>query len=107
MGGAKLAQVHEIERAILSCAEVAERVECLLGGCRASTKDKQMTMYFLSRLSSEASSYSQVSQLLYRESGTLRQISRLARKRWRRGSGSNRRIKVVQTFALPLGYRAV
>ena len=29
------------------------------------------------------------------------------RKRtWRRGSGSNRRIKVLQTFALPLGYRA-
>jgi hypothetical protein len=27
-------------------------------------------------------------------------------KRWRRGSGSNRRIKVLQTFALPLGYRA-
>ena len=26
---------------------------------------------------------------------------------WRRGSGSNRRIKVLQTFALPLGYRAV
>src|SRR6185312_3988004 len=25
---------------------------------------------------------------------------------WRRGSGSNRRIKVLQTFALPLGYRA-
>src|ERR1035437_6684781 len=27
--------------------------------------------------------------------------------KWRRGSGSNRRIKVLQTFALPLGYRAV
>ena len=26
---------------------------------------------------------------------------------WRRGSGSNRRIKVLQTFALPLGYRAL
>ncbi len=25
---------------------------------------------------------------------------------WRRGSESNRRIKVLQTFALPLGYRA-
>ena len=26
---------------------------------------------------------------------------------WRRGSESNRRIKVLQTLALPLGYRAV
>ena len=26
---------------------------------------------------------------------------------WRRGSESNRRIKVLQTFALPLGYRAL
>jgi hypothetical protein len=26
--------------------------------------------------------------------------------RWRRGAGSNRRIKVLQTSALPLGYRA-
>jgi hypothetical protein len=26
---------------------------------------------------------------------------------WRRGSGSNRRIRVLQTLALPLGYRAV
>ena len=26
--------------------------------------------------------------------------------RWRRGSESNRRIKVLQTLALPLGYRA-
>ena len=25
---------------------------------------------------------------------------------WRRGAGSNRRIKVLQTSALPLGYRA-
>jgi hypothetical protein len=25
---------------------------------------------------------------------------------WRRGSGSNRRIKVLQTSPLPLGYRA-
>jgi hypothetical protein len=25
---------------------------------------------------------------------------------WRRGSGSNRRIRVLQTLALPLGYRA-
>src|ERR1700678_979388 len=28
-------------------------------------------------------------------------------KYWRRGSGSNRRIKVLQTSPLPLGYRAV
>ena len=27
--------------------------------------------------------------------------------RWRRGAGSNRRIKVLQTSALPLGYRAL
>jgi hypothetical protein len=27
-------------------------------------------------------------------------------KLWRRGAGSNRRIKVLQTSALPLGYRA-
>ena len=27
-------------------------------------------------------------------------------EQWRRGSESNRRIKVLQTFALPLGYRA-
>jgi hypothetical protein len=27
-------------------------------------------------------------------------------KIWRRGSGSNRRIKVLQTSPLPLGYRA-
>src|SRR5271157_6266455 len=27
-------------------------------------------------------------------------------KNWRRGSELNRRIKVLQTFALPLGYRA-
>src|SRR5438067_13142932 len=33
-------------------------------------------------------------------------LSTLGRKHWRRGSGSNRRIKVLQTFALPLGYRA-
>ena len=26
---------------------------------------------------------------------------------WRRGSGSNRRIKVLQTSPLPLGYRAL
>ena len=29
------------------------------------------------------------------------------RKEWRRGSGSNRRIKVLQTSPLPLGYRAL
>jgi hypothetical protein len=28
-------------------------------------------------------------------------------KDWRRGSGSNRRIKVLQTSPLPLGYRAL
>jgi hypothetical protein len=28
-------------------------------------------------------------------------------KRWRRGSESNRRIKVLQTSPLPLGYRAI
>jgi hypothetical protein len=28
-------------------------------------------------------------------------------KVWRRGSGSNRRIKVLQTSPLPLGYRAL
>src|ERR1039458_9609500 len=33
-------------------------------------------------------------------------VKDLVRLRWRRGSGSNRRIKVLQTFALPLGYRA-
>src|SRR5215469_818878 len=30
----------------------------------------------------------------------------IARKDWRRGSESNRRIKVLQTSPLPLGYRA-
>ena len=30
----------------------------------------------------------------------------LGRNFWRRGSGSNRRIKVLQTSPLPLGYRA-
>ena len=29
------------------------------------------------------------------------------KKSWRRGSGSNRRIKVLQTSPLPLGYRAL
>ena len=28
-------------------------------------------------------------------------------KYWRRGSGSNRRVKVLQTSPLPLGYRAL
>ena len=28
------------------------------------------------------------------------------RRNWRRGPGSNRRIKVLQTSPLPLGYRA-
>jgi hypothetical protein len=32
---------------------------------------------------------------------------RLPLKAWRRGSGSNRRIKVLQTSPLPLGYRAL
>ena len=32
--------------------------------------------------------------------------SKLLRRKWRRGSGSNRRIRVLQTLALPLGYRA-
>ena len=31
----------------------------------------------------------------------------LRTKKWRRGSGSNRRIKVLQTSPLPLGYRAL
>src|SRR6201996_344830 len=31
----------------------------------------------------------------------------LGRRNWRRGSGSNRRIKVLQTSPLPLGYRAL
>jgi hypothetical protein len=31
----------------------------------------------------------------------------LRRKIWRRGPGSNRRIKVLQTSPLPLGYRAL
>ena len=31
----------------------------------------------------------------------------LLRKVWRRGPGSNRRIKVLQTSPLPLGYRAL
>ena len=34
-------------------------------------------------------------------------ISRLRLSCWRRGSESNRRIRVLQTLALPLGYRAV
>ena len=34
-------------------------------------------------------------------------ISAFLRKDWRRGSGSNRRIKVLQTSPLPLGYRAL
>ena len=32
--------------------------------------------------------------------------SKLLERKWRRGSGSNRRIKVLQTSPLPLGYRA-
>jgi hypothetical protein len=35
------------------------------------------------------------------------EISRLRLKCWRRGSESNRRIRVLQTLALPLGYSAV
>ena len=31
----------------------------------------------------------------------------IAEKLWRRGSESNRRIKVLQTSPLPLGYRAL
>jgi hypothetical protein len=34
------------------------------------------------------------------------EFSRLRLSCWRRGSGSNRRIRVLQTLALPLGYRA-
>ena len=34
------------------------------------------------------------------------EISRLRLDCWRRGSESNRRIRVLQTLALPLGYRA-
>jgi hypothetical protein len=41
--------------------------------------------------------------LTYRTEETLASHSL---KRWRRGAGSNRRIKVLQTSALPLGYRA-
>jgi hypothetical protein len=33
--------------------------------------------------------------------------SNVIEKKWRRGSGSNRRIKVLQTSPLPLGYRAL
>ena len=35
------------------------------------------------------------------------EISRLRLSCWRRGSESNRRIRVLQTLALPLGYRAL
>jgi hypothetical protein len=34
-------------------------------------------------------------------------FNRLPEKIWRRGPGSNRRIKVLQTSPLPLGYRAL
>ena len=34
------------------------------------------------------------------------EISGLRLRYWRRGSESNRRIRVLQTLALPLGYRA-
>ncbi len=34
-------------------------------------------------------------------------FERIRLRLWRRGAGSNRRIKVLQTSALPLGYRAV
>ena len=32
---------------------------------------------------------------------------KLLKRSWRRGPGSNRRIKVLQTSPLPLGYRAL
>jgi hypothetical protein len=35
------------------------------------------------------------------------EISQFQLSCWRRGSESNRRIRVLQTLALPLGYRAV
>jgi hypothetical protein len=44
--------------------------------------------------------------LLVSFSGRSRHISKAGDIVWRRGSESNRRIKVLQTFALPLGYRA-
>ena len=43
---------------------------------------------------------------LHRVSEKLWQIKVSYSKNWRRGSGSNRRIKVLQTSPLPLGYRA-
>src|SRR5579864_1326774 len=39
--------------------------------------------------------------------GQPQQIQLRARKHWRRGAESNRRIKVLQTSPLPLGYRAL
>ena len=41
-----------------------------------------------------------------RKRNQLHQIQPTTRKVWRRGSESNRRIKVLQTSPLPLGYRA-
>ena len=44
---------------------------------------------------------------LHRGSGPYAQEPLPTYKNWRRGSGSNRRIKVLQTSPLPLGYRAL
>jgi hypothetical protein len=44
-------------------------------------------------------------EVKYERAG-IGQQSKLLRRLWRRGSGSNRRIKVLQTSPLPLGYRA-
>ena len=41
------------------------------------------------------------------ESASAFYIQLCSRRMWRRGPGSNRRIKVLQTSPLPLGYRAL
>src|SRR5579863_4071907 len=41
-----------------------------------------------------------------RRGNNLRKLKNATRKVWRRGSESNRRVKVLQTSPLPLGYRA-
>ena len=39
--------------------------------------------------------------------GEIQDLSIIFEEDWRRGPGSNRRIKVLQTSPLPLGYRAL
>ena len=44
---------------------------------------------------------------IFRLASTYRRLFTGYQEVWRRGPGSNRRIKVLQTSPLPLGYRAL